>query len=134
MRRSRVSNAWWYSWSRQTSADVRYALPLAEVDGPISEHFGEAPYFVILTLHRDDHSLVERRVITNPYRTLERGKGIRVAEWLVGQKVDVVLSREVLHGRGPAYVFRDAGVELKVIETDEIDAAISQSMIQSATD
>jgi cation diffusion facilitator family transporter len=116
------------------SADVRYALPLAEVDGPISEHFGEAPFFVILTLRGDDRSLVERRVVTNPYRTLERGKGIRVAEWLIGQKVDVVLSREVLHGRGPSYVFRDAGVELKLIESEAIDAAIKQSMIQSATD
>ena len=110
-----------------TSTEIRYALPVVEVDGPISEHFGEAPYFVILALHRDDHSLMERRVITNPYRTLERGKGIRVAEWLVSQKVDVVMSREILHGRGPAYVFRDAGVELKVIETDDIDAAISVS-------
>ena len=110
-----------------TSSEIRYALPVVEVDGPVSEHFGEAPYFTILTLHKDDQSLVERRVITNPYRTLERGKGIRVAEWLVGQKVDVVMSREVLHGRGPAYVFRDAGVELKVIETKDIDAAISES-------
>lgn len=116
------------------STDVRYALPLADVDGTISEHFGEAPYFAILTLHRDDHSLVERRVTTNPYRTLERGKGIRVAEWLIGQKVDMVLSREVLRGRGPAYVFRDAGVELKLIESEEVDAAISQSTIQSASD
>jgi predicted Fe-Mo cluster-binding NifX family protein len=109
-----------------TSADVRYALPMVDVDGPISEHFGEAPYFVILTLRRDDHSLVERRVTVNPHRTLERGKGIRVAEWLAGQKIDLVLSREVLHGRGPAYVFRDAGIELKVIDTDDVDSAISQ--------
>ncbi|MCW9078343.1 MAG: cation diffusion facilitator family transporter [Gammaproteobacteria bacterium] len=116
------------------SADACYALPLAEVDGPISEHFGEAPYFVILTLRGDDQSLVERRVVSNPYRTLERGKGIRVAEWLIGQKVDVVLSREVLHGRGPAYVFRDAGVELKVTEAQEVDVAISQSTINSVSD
>ena len=116
------------------SADACYALPLAEVDGPISEHFGEAPYFVILTLRGDDQSLVERRVVSNPYRTLERGKGIRVAEWLIGQKVDVVLSREVLHGRGPAYVFRDAGVELKATEAQEVDVAISQSTINSVSD
>ena len=116
------------------SADACYALPLAEVDGPISEHFGEAPYFVILTLRGDDQSLVERRVVSNPYRTLERGKGIRVAEWLIGQKVDVVLSREVLHGRGPAYVFRDAGVELTVNEAQEVDVAISQSTINSVSD
>jgi predicted Fe-Mo cluster-binding NifX family protein len=48
--------------------------------------------------------------------------------------VDVVLSREVLHGRGPAYVFRDAGVELKATEAQEVDVAISQSTIQSVSD
>ena len=110
-----------------TSADIRYALPLAESKGPISEHFGEAPYFVILTLRREDRSLVERQLLTNPYQSLERGKGIRVAEWLVGRKVDVVLSRERLHGRGPAYVFRDAGVELRIIEAESVEAAIEMA-------
>jgi predicted Fe-Mo cluster-binding NifX family protein len=106
------------------SADIRYALPLADSEGPISEHFGEAPYFVILTLRREDRLLVERRLLANPFQSLERGKGIRVAEWLVGQKVDVVLSREHLHGRGPAYVFRDAGVELRKTEAKNIELAI----------
>lgn len=107
-----------------TSADIRYAFPLADSEGPISEHFGEAPYFVIVTLRREDRLLVERRVVANPYQSLERGKGIRVAEWLVGQKVDVVLSREHLHGRGPAHVFRDSGVELRLTEAENIEAAI----------
>ena len=107
-----------------TSADIRYALPLADSEGPISEHFGEAPYFVILTLRRDDHSLVERRVVANPYQSLERGKGIRVAEWVVGQKVDMVLSREHLHRRGPAYVLRDADVELRKTEARNVEVAI----------
>ena len=110
-----------------TSADIRYALPLADSEGAVSRHFGEAPYFVILTLRRDDRSLVERRLLATPYPSLERGKGIRVAEWLVGEKVDVVLSCERLHGRGPAYVFRDAGVELRLTEAESIEAAINMA-------
>jgi len=110
-----------------TSAEIRYALPLAGSEGAISEHFGEAPYFLILTLRRGDHSVLERRLLSNPYSLLERGKGIRVAEWLVGQKVDVVLSREHLHGRGPAYVFRDAGVELMLTEARVVQAAIEKA-------
>ena len=117
-----------------TSADIRCALPLAASEGPISEHFGEAPYFVILTLRRDDHSLVERRVVANPYRSLERGKGIRVAEWLVGQKVDVVLSREHLQGRGPAYVFRDGGVALKMTRAQGVEAAVKASLADATAD
>jgi cation diffusion facilitator family transporter len=106
------------------SPQVRYAVPLAAADGPVSEHFGEAPYFAILTLQRDDRSVVERRVVANTFREVERGKGLRVAEWLVAQKVDVVLSRETLQGKGPAYVFRDAGIELRLTEAEEPEAAI----------
>jgi hypothetical protein len=61
-------------------------------------------------------------------------KGIRVAEWLARQKVDVVLSREVLRGRGPAHVLRDAGVALKLIESEEVDLAIRRSMRRPASD
>jgi predicted Fe-Mo cluster-binding NifX family protein len=107
-----------------SSAHLRYAIPLAAADGRISEHFGEAPYFAILTLDRERRSLVERRVTVNPFRDVERGKGIRVAEWLVEQKVDVVLSREALQGKGPAYVLRDAGIELRSTEAQEPEAAV----------
>jgi len=106
------------------SPHVRYAVPLAADDGPVSAHFGEAPYFAILTLQRDDRSVLERRVVANPFRDVERGKGLRVAEWLVAQKVDVVLSRETLQGKGPAYVFRDAGIELRLTEAQEPEAAV----------
>jgi len=106
------------------SPQVRYAVPLAAADGPVSAHFGEAPYFAILTLQRDDRSVVERQLAVNPFRDVERGKGLRVAEWLVAQKVDVVLSRETLQGKGPAYVFRDAGIELRLTEAVEPEAAI----------
>jgi cation diffusion facilitator family transporter len=96
-----------------SSACRHYAFPLTAVDGTISEHFGEAPCFLLLSVHSAGQEVVERRVVANPYRDVERGKGIRVAEWLIGQKVDVVLTREALQGKGPAYVFSDAGVELR---------------------
>jgi predicted Fe-Mo cluster-binding NifX family protein len=43
-----------------------------------------------------------------------------VAEWLVAQKVDVVLAKASLHGKGPVYVFRDAGIELRQAEADTL--------------
>jgi cation diffusion facilitator family transporter len=106
---------------------VRYALPLAAADGAISEHFGEAPYFLLLTLQGDGHQLVERRVVVNPFNSVERGKGIRVAEWLIAQKVDVVLTREELQGKGPAYVFSDAGVELRLTKEKKPETAVNLS-------
>jgi hypothetical protein len=47
-----------------------------------------------------------------------------VAELLVAQKVDVVRSYEHLHGCGPTYVFRDAGVELNVTDAQDAVAAV----------
>ena len=106
------------------SPHIRYAIPLAAADGPISEHFGEAPYFAIMTLRRDNRSLVERHLVVNTFLDIERGKGIRVAEWLAALKVDVVLSHEELQGKGPSYVLRDAGIELRLTEAHEPEAAI----------
>jgi hypothetical protein len=39
----------------------------------------------------------------------------------------VVLSREDLQGKGPAYVLRDAGIELRVTDAQDPAAAIGQS-------
>jgi hypothetical protein len=64
----------------RTSAHDRYAIPLADLSGTISEHFGEAPYFAFVTIHRASGVVEEQNVRANPYRTEERAKGIRVAE------------------------------------------------------
>lgn len=51
-----------------------------------------------------------------------------VAEWLVAQKIDVVLSREDVSRKGPAYVLREAGVELRMTDRQTIDEAILKDM------
>jgi predicted Fe-Mo cluster-binding NifX family protein len=91
---------------------TRYAVPLSDLNGTVSDHFGEAPYFALLTLALEDGQVEQQQIVTNPHTALAKGKGIRVAEWLVDQKIDAVLLRESLRGRGPTYVFRDAGVDM----------------------
>jgi len=91
---------------------TRYAVPLSDLNGTISNHFGEAPYFALLTLPLEDGQVEQEQIVTNPHTALAKGKGIRVAEWLVDQKIDTVLLRENLQGRGPEYVFHDAGVDM----------------------
>jgi cation diffusion facilitator family transporter len=104
---------------------LRCAVPLADRAGTVSAHFGEAPYFALLALRRADGALAERRIAENPHTRLVRAKGIRVAEWLIAQKVDLVLSREDLRGKGPVYVLRDAGVELRRSDAGSLDEAIA---------
>jgi len=106
------------------SAYVRYAVPLADPDGTISAHFGGAPIFAIVSVRRADGGIEERRIIPNPHQAVEKAKGIRVAEWLVAQKVDAVLIREDVRGKGPEYVLRDAGVDVRVTDQTTLSEAL----------
>jgi predicted Fe-Mo cluster-binding NifX family protein len=107
---------------------VRYAAPLANATGTLSEHFGEAPYFALVTTRVVDGALERQEVLTNPFVEVPKAKGIRVAEWLAAQKTDVVLMKESLKGKGPEYVFGDAGVEMRVTNTTTMEAALAEVM------
>jgi cation diffusion facilitator family transporter len=98
-----------------------YAFPLATVGGRLSKHFGEAPYMALITLRLKDGVVQKREVMANPYRREAKAKGIKVAEWLVSQKVDRVYIKESLHGRGPEYVFASAGVEMANSQSDTLE-------------
>lgn len=93
-------------------SQIVFAFPLASVDGILSDHFGEAPYFTLVNLRLSDMEIEKQEVIHNPFTQLPKAKGIRVAEWLLSQKVDRVVLKENIQGKGPEYVFRDAGVEM----------------------
>jgi len=55
-----------------------------------------------------------------------KAKGIWVAEWLVAQKVDVVFVKESLRGKGPVYVFGDAGVEMRETTATTLEEALAE--------
>ena len=101
-----------------------YAVPLADAGGTISEHLGEAPYFALVRVRAVDGAVESRQIVANVYLEEEKAKGIRVAEWLVAQKVDVVLMAESLQGKGPIYVFGDAGVEMRPVRAKMLNEAI----------
>src|SRR4030042_1264025 len=103
-----------------------YAFPLATLDGTLSEPFGEAPYFALVSLRLSDGEVEEQEIIHNPYREISKGKGIRVAEWLVSQKVDKIVLKELLQGKGPEYVFADAGEEMIYTKADSFTSALEQ--------
>lgn len=110
----------------QTRTHLRYAAPLADGNGTLSKHFGEAPFFGLVTMHVADRRIERQEMLSNPHQEEEKAKGIRVAEWLVDLNTDVVLLREEVHGRGPAYVFADAGVEMQHTEASTLAEAIAE--------
>jgi predicted Fe-Mo cluster-binding NifX family protein len=71
-------------------------------------------------------------MLANPHQTVEKAKGIRVAEWLVGLRTDVVLLREDVQGKGPAYVFADAGVETFLTQAATLAQTIAEQIEESS--
>ena len=107
---------------------LRYAVPLADSGGALSQHFGEAPYFALVTVRLADGVTEEQQVLVNPHLEQEKAKGIRVAEWMVAQKVDVILLKESLRGKGPVYVFGNAGVEMKEAKAATLSETLEQAV------
>jgi cation diffusion facilitator family transporter len=104
----------------------RYAAPLADTGGTLSKHFGEAPYFALVKVRLADGEVEEQQILANPFLAEERAKGIQVAEWLVGRKADAVLLKQGLRGRGPVYVFGDAGIELQQTDAHTLAKAMRE--------
>ncbi|MBE9536664.1 MAG: cation diffusion facilitator family transporter [Proteobacteria bacterium] len=91
---------------------TRYAAPLANKEGNISPHFGSAPFVAFWDKRLSDDVIVNEEIIENPFLKTEKGKGIKVAELIVDKKVDIVYIKESFSGKGPEYLFSDAGVEV----------------------
>ncbi len=94
------------------------AFPLQDRHGSLSEHFGNAPYFAFTYYDLRERKLRNREILSNPFQDIERGKGLRVAEWLVSQKVDQVICKKMMKHKGPEYALNSAGVMIK--KTDAI--------------
>jgi cation diffusion facilitator family transporter len=99
----------------ETKDYQRYAVPLAGREGAISEHFAKAP-FIALWDRRVDGTVSTPEVLENPYALLEKGKGIKLAEFLVKKRIDIVYTKESFEGKGPEYVLFDADVDVKKTE------------------
>lgn len=101
------------------------AVPVPDAEGnAVYDHFGEAPFFAFLSLRVADHRLEGRKMLENPHRNVETAKGIRVAEWLVGQHVDGVIMKEDLSRKGPGYVLANAGTKLYVVEEGDVEKVV----------
>jgi len=68
------------------------------------------------------------QVLENPHRQADVAKGIRVAEWLVGQNVDQVLMKEDLSRKGPGYVMANAGITSSLTTADKLDQAVEEAL------
>jgi len=96
-------------------------IPLAEDNQTISEHFGEAPFFRLLDFQRKEGKIVNEHLEENPFLHEEKAKGIKVANWLLENGLDVLIVHHDQAGKGPSYVLGNGGAE--ILLTGEANAA-----------
>ena len=106
---------------------LRYASMLATREGLISEHFGAAPFVALWDKRMVDGAVLSREIVENPFLATEKGKGIKLATFLVGRGIDILYTREDFAGKGPAYVFSDAEIELKAADAATLDELVALS-------
>jgi cation diffusion facilitator family transporter len=110
----------------------RVAVPLVDTDGTIGSHFGGSPYFEIIQIRLSDQYVESKKIIENPYIKTEQAKGIRVAEWLISEKIDDLIIKEDITQKGPGYVLSNAGVKVHIVSMDSVEDAIL-SIFQNAS-
>jgi len=109
----------------QTRTSLRYAAPLQDARGTIGEHFGESPYFALVEIDLQEMKLAKQEIVANPFQDLAKGKGLKVAKFLMTYKPDVILCKESLSGKGPGYVFAEAGVEASQTGTKTLEELVN---------
>jgi len=117
-----------------SKAWVRYIVGLSDAQGQISDRFGESTHFAVVDIDLKQKKVQRQEIIANPDLGLGKGKGIKVAEFLLGYKPDVVISGDNLSGKGPGYAFADGGVETVQTKVKSLETLLGQLIAGEAGD
>ncbi len=109
-------------------AHLRYAAPLQDREGLISDHPGEAPYFAIFDIDVRENRVERQDIIANPFTGAEERKGVQIAGMLLAEKIDVVLLRHPLEGKGIGYVFEAEGIEMRLTTAATLAEVIDETI------
>jgi cation diffusion facilitator family transporter len=90
---------------------VRVAVPLTATASIVAEDFGKAVCFGVYEIRAKDAVIIGQQIHENPFLTIEKGRGIKIAEWLINKKVDIVVSREDLSHKGSGFALSASGVK-----------------------
>ena len=90
---------------------IKIAIPVFEnkgLDSVASTHFGSVPFFFFVEVEKGQ--IISFYVKTNEAAKLDRKKGIAAAQFLVNEKVDVLLAGGL--GESPFHLLRDNFVQI----------------------
>jgi cation diffusion facilitator family transporter len=110
------------------------AMPVSADGQRVFEKFGEAPRWLFFYCNTDTGKLLRQEQTANPYLGMGKGRGMKVAEWLVACKVDMLLTGENLEGKAPGYTLGSAEVaiiEVPLATVPEISARLPEYVINA---
>lgn len=110
----------------QHKKNTVYSIPLTEDKVSISPHFGEAPFFMLVTFEDGSRVASTVDIVDNPFCKTEKSKGILSAEFLIKNMVDFVVVKKDFNNKGPAYVFSDSSIEVIVTEEATPESALEK--------
>jgi len=105
---------------------LRVAVSLSGAEGPVSLHFGTAPYFALADIRPQDGVCLRQDIVSNPYHLEAARRGLDVAKWLVAEEVDVVITGDDVRDKTPGYVLSNAGVKVVVTRAADLTAALDE--------
>jgi cation diffusion facilitator family transporter len=103
---------------------TEYAVPLASREGEISGHFGSAPFIGTWNKKMNEDAILSQQILDNPFLETEKGKGIKLAEFLAEKGVNVLYVRKPFEGKGPKYVFSNYEVEVRITDRETMKQLI----------
>jgi cation diffusion facilitator family transporter len=112
---------------------IRIASPLdvphgarPELDSPLSEHFGEAPFFAVLKKQIRTGGVTLETFVENRSKDLKSHRGVKAAEALEEMGVDEVRARAALDGKGAGYALEALGIDVFTTEASTLRELISE--------
>jgi predicted Fe-Mo cluster-binding NifX family protein len=100
---------------------TKYAMPLNNRGGEISEHFGSSSFIVIWDKRIDDGVVFSQQILENLFLQMEKGKGIKLAAFLAEKGVNVFYVKKPFKSKGPGYVFLNAGIDVRITNKETLN-------------
>lgn len=106
---------------------MKLAVPVLMQEGlhsKISRHFSKAPHFIFIEF--ENNNLKSWNVRENPAADLEKKKGLKTAEFLKDQGVNVLIVDEI--GEAPFHILRDNFVKLLQMpeEVEDVEKVVEK--------
>jgi cation diffusion facilitator family transporter len=107
---------------------LRIAVPLTADDVSMAESIGSAVRFALCDVQLADGQLLKQEILSNPYASESKGRGMLLAEWFKKQSVNIVATPKSLPASGLLYALQASMIRLEQVDpkplTDVVQSVI----------